>query len=103
MRRIRDPIEGKRMGKRQAGDSVDRLRVSRQCIKGGSPYLAVVSCPDFSVTGWGAFWVSDRDSKTQIVGLAIVTEMDPRTMGSMGSPALRMLEARVNGLTTENS
>jgi hypothetical protein len=54
MRRIRDPIEGKRMGKRQAGDSVDRLRVSRQCIKGGSPYLAVVSCPDFFCDGMGS-------------------------------------------------
>jgi hypothetical protein len=51
----------------------------------------------------GAFWVGDKDSKTQIVGLAIATEMDPRTMGSMGSPALRMLEARVNGLRSENS
>jgi hypothetical protein len=91
------------MGKGQAGDGVQQAEGSRQCIKSGSPYLAVVSCPEFSVTGWGAFWVGDKDSKTQIVGLAIVTEMDPRTMGSMGSPALRMLEARVNGLRPENS
>lgn len=52
----------------------------------------------------GSLWVSGRDSKTQIVGLAIVTEMDPRTMGSMGLPCAESVGSEsFNGLASENS
>ena len=46
----------------------------------------------------GSLWVSDRGREDPDRGtFAIVTELDPRTMGSMGSPAL-MIWKRVNGL-----